>query len=237
MNRCTRILLLLSALWQFSDATKTHLCQQMSELFASECEDMSKPGEPAVMKALHDSSVIADFEIINEDLAERITFLENKLINMEERFGKLLNKNVNESETITRDTCPVRYEEKCYRAILHEKQDVDYEEGKNLCHKIGWKLANVYSIEHFEKLKKYLLTLVEPTNYVTVWVAMRWDHRRRYVILSNGAIAEDLPTLTGYPITNNATMNLYIDNSTDAGSIGLMNYDQYFMRRGALCEV
>ncbi|XP_039268527.2 uncharacterized protein LOC120343426 [Styela clava] len=143
-------------------------------------------------------------------------------------------------------SCPlpsdVSHNGKCFRAILHDTDDVLYAAASNLCSQIGWQLANIYDGAHYVKVAKYLRDEF-PTpevQYTTAWLGMTYDTQMQILRYSTGEpTANAAMALVPTTFSSNSSftqMAINIDWLSSKKSFVHNSPQRGALRRGALCE-
>ncbi|XP_077967196.1 uncharacterized protein LOC144421020 [Styela clava] len=186
-------------------------------------------------------SGVVDYENIQRLIDSRLSVLDE----MEERIDSM-NKSIIKlsgfHEKESRKDCDVYYRRKCFKISedLHIRQDVNFVQAEQMCRDIGWELANIYSLEHYQSVAVYLRTKIpSSSHYATVWIGMTRNQQTKTVYLSDGTVASALPWYPGYPqsTSTNTKMNMDIKSDEKSTSQGMVNYSISLGRRGALCQI
>nr|XP_039266261.1 uncharacterized protein LOC120341767 [Styela clava] len=137
--------------------------------------------------------------------------------------------------------CDVCYRGNCFKIPeeLHNSPEVTFAQAEQLCRDIGWKLANIYSLEHYQSVAAYLRTKIPSfSNYATVWLGMTRNQQTQTVYLSDGTVAPTLPWYPSYPHSTSSTkMNMDIKSDERSLNQGMVNYSSTETRSGALCQI
>ncbi|XP_039267346.2 uncharacterized protein LOC120342536 [Styela clava] len=183
---------------------------------------------------------VVDYETIQGLIDSRLSVLNE----MEERID-FMNKSIIKlsefHEKVSVEDCDVYYRGKCFKIPedLHNSQDVDFAQAEQMCRNIGWKLANIYSLEHYQSVAAYLRTKIPSSNFATVWLGMTRNQQTQTVYLSDGTVAPPLPWYPSYPssASTRTKMNIDINSNEKSLSQGMVNYSSTGGRRGALCQI
>ncbi|XP_039258531.2 uncharacterized protein LOC120335099 [Styela clava] len=240
-----------------SHADQQQVCQNLCSSFltssssvTSQANDLSqgRPGKRGPTGPKGDNGEIGPYGIVDYDRVG--VMLERKVGNavatintrVEEMAEKLetalirINDTIEKLEEKISDHCStLLYNGKCFEVILHKESGVQYTEGGNLCKSKGWKLANIYSMEHYNLILEYLR---KESRNIYVWLGMTYNTRTKRVMLSNGARAPTFPWHTGYPNTLPEENLIGLASKMNPQSItqGLHNASPGWTRMGALCE-
>ncbi|XP_039249135.2 uncharacterized protein LOC120326847 isoform X1 [Styela clava] len=132
----------------------------------------------------------------------------------------------------------VSYRNKCFKTPqdLLTTESVDLNQARTMCTDIGWKLANIYSTEHYEAIAEYLRNKYPKINQPTVWLGMTLGQDSQ-LYLSNGTVGPTLKWYPGFPGGSGGKMiSMDVLHVKNHNYQGMVNQPPENKRKGALCE-
>nr|XP_039249136.1 uncharacterized protein LOC120326847 isoform X2 [Styela clava] len=173
--------------------------------------------------------------------AERVQALEGTVSTMKNQIQELTEvitgKMTTDATTISSTGC-VSYRNKCFKTPqdLLTTESVDLNQARTMCTDIGWKLANIYSTEHYEAIAEYLRNKYPKINQPTVWLGMTLGQDSQ-LYLSNGTVGPTLKWYPGFPGGSGGKMiSMDVLHVKNHNYQGMVNQPPENKRKGALCE-
>nr|XP_039268659.1 uncharacterized protein LOC120343524 [Styela clava] len=178
-----------------------------------------------------------------EELQLTIQLHETKMEKMKVEFEEILEK-FNASMLLLQkyhSDCDVYYSGMCFKIPLNKlptKKNFNLTHAVEFCKKIGWKLASVYSVDHYNLIASYVRTKISSSmSWTMIWLGMTWDSNAETMHLSNGELAPELPWRETNPSKNMGWDKIGMLVKLDENAIqGIVTVQSDNMRHGALCE-
>ncbi|XP_039249136.2 uncharacterized protein LOC120326847 isoform X2 [Styela clava] len=173
--------------------------------------------------------------------AERVEALEGTVSTMKNQIQELtevMTGKMTTDATTKSSTGCVSYRNKCFKTPqdLLTTESVDLNQARTMCTDIGWKLANIYSTEHYEAIAEYLRNKYPKINQPTVWLGMTLGQDSQ-LYLSNGTVGPTLKWYPGFPGGSGGKMiSMDVLHVKNHNYQGMVNQPPENKRKGALCE-
>ncbi|XP_039249335.2 uncharacterized protein LOC120325868 isoform X1 [Styela clava] len=105
-----------------------------------------------------------------------------------------------------------------------------------MCNNIGWKLANIYSTDHYEAVADYLRNKYPKINQPSVWLGMTMGQDLQ-LYQSNGTVGPTLKWLPGFPGSSGGKIiSMHLMQTKNDNNQGMANSSEGTGTKGVLCE-
>nr|XP_039268334.1 uncharacterized protein LOC120343264 [Styela clava] len=139
--------------------------------------------------------------------------------------------------------CPVRYNNKCFFAVIDFDLGVKFDIAEFLCYEKGAKLANIYSEKHLEALgdyiRPYLVLGKGEISGVSVHTGMKFNPITAIITLTDGTQSDLNRWFSGHPWyePDRTIIELYTRKLGDSYEVSHYDASVLYDYHGALCEI
>ncbi|XP_039263630.1 uncharacterized protein LOC120339548 [Styela clava] len=174
-------------------------------------------------------------EMINRKVAEKIDELKADLVNSVEDIKNTLKTLKEDNETQPESCDGVIYKKKCYLVIV---QKMTLDKAKTLCRSFNGKMANIYSLQHYDKVMGYMSQHMDAQHF-EILLGMSFNSTTSEVRLDDGRPAPYVNWLSGWPslISIKTQMSVRVNNDASLSYKGMWNQENSYKFHGVLCEI
>lgn len=209
------------------------------------CEEISAPLLPNKDSEVDEEAEYSKLLTAVEDLRSNMVTRHEMNLRLQRMFTqfnyalKALNERMKHGKTKPAP-CDLKFGNLCFWAVVHEQKDVSISLGQEICKGSGGKLADVKSVEDFDKILDYIKKkLPNSLTAAWVWLGMTYDPKTRKASLSDGNLAPEIQWHKGAPIPNPQYTQIgFVAHKTSQDASGLTNLSARTSKgHGVLCQL